>query len=96
MLHQKLPIAAVRQRMEVDGISADVVDAFFTGGASTDVQDVQDVVVDAPMVRDTSKFVKFLQIGMDASAVRQKMEMAGFNTEAIDTFFCEYMDRPKK
>lgn len=95
MLHQKLPMTAVRQRMEVDGILPEVVDAFFTGGASTGVRVEQDSETDRISVpRDTATFAKFLKIGMNEAAVRQKMENAGFKEVEIDKFFCEYIDRP--
>ena len=94
MLQQKLPIAAVRQRMEVDRIPPSVIDAFFTGGASTVVQDPASLAAEnAKVVVDTAKFTKMLKVGMSEEAVRQKMESVGITGEDIDSFFCTLMDQ---
>ena len=94
MLQQKLSFAVVRQRMETDRIAPDVIDAFFTGGASVLVEDEAEVKRRAENVEpvDTLKFLKMLKIGMGEGAVRQKMESAGFSHEAIDLFFSEVIE----
>lgn len=87
MLKQKLPVAAVRQRMEADGVSTSVVDAFFTGGASLAVQD-EGTAEPLGAEVDTAKYTKMLRVGMSEGAVRQRMEAAGISSEAINAFFC--------
>lgn len=85
MLKQKLPIAAVRQRMEADGVSPAVVDAFFTGGASREVQNLDDPPAATSL--DMGKFVTMLRVGMGDGAVRQRMEAAGVAREDMNAFF---------
>lgn len=86
MLKQKLPVAAVRQRMEADSVSPTVVDAFFTGGASLAVQGDEATQAQAAAV-DVEKFTKMLRVGMGEGAVRQRMQAAGISSESVDAFF---------
>lgn len=90
MLKQKLPVAAVRQRMEADGISPAIIDSFFTGGASVEVQ--TEAVVESTVAIDISKFTKMLKVGSHEGAVRQRMVAAGISSEDIDAFFSNYID----
>ncbi len=91
MLKQKLQIATVRQRMEVDGISPSVIDSFFSGGASEVVQNEDDIQPNVEV--DNAKFTKMLKVGMNEDAVRCRMEAAGISSERINSFFCNYIDQ---
>ncbi len=94
MRQQQIPVGAVRQRMEADGVSAAVIDAFFSGGASELLQDSA-----APSVKssiDTSKFAKMLTLGIGEGAVRQKMVASGISNEDINTFFGDLINTTGK
>mmetsp|Transcript_11678 Transcript_11678/g.26143 ORF Transcript_11678/g.26143 Transcript_11678/m.26143 type:complete len:219 (-) Transcript_11678:153-809(-) len=100
MLHvAKLPEAAVKQRMMVDGIPPRTIDAFFTGGMSREVapEGVEDDDDDNPysLASDSGavrKYRKMLEMGIPEAAVRNKMSIAGCSTEDIDSFFITFYD----
>ena len=89
MLRSGLPAAAVRQRMIADALPAQEVDAFFTGGASREVEEEEDTTLplEAARAENIEKFEKMLRVGMNEQAVRLKMESAGLKRHEIDKFF---------
>lgn len=93
MLQQKLPIAAVRQRMEADRVAPDVIDSFFTGGVSLIFKDEEEFSSKSGMNPiDSQKYLKMLKIGMAEEAVRQRMESVGISSEDIDGFFRDFYE----
>jgi hypothetical protein len=65
MLLMKIPIGAVRQRMEADNIPPLVIDAFLTNGAVHDQLEVDTAVKEHHTERDAQskdKYVKMLQV----------------------------------
>jgi len=93
MLKSNIPAPAVRQRMVADEIPIIVIDAFFTGGASTAVIREEDTNEPAAAkIVDFSKYSKMVKVGMAEEAIRQKMEIAGISTDDIDSFFVNFME----
>jgi hypothetical protein len=95
MLRVSVPPAAVRQRMEADGIPPSLIDAFFTGGA---VHDAADMTAEAEAHQKRldgqclQAFTAMLRVGLPEAAVRQKMRAAGVSDRTIASFFCEVED----
>lgn len=96
MLKSGLAAAAVRQRMIVDGIPTPLIDAFFTGGASRAMGDIDESKsIETQEEREIKviawfeKYRKMLDRGMPEGAVRQKMQAAKeeLTTVEIDRFF---------
>jgi hypothetical protein len=78
MLRSKLPVAAVRQRMVVDGVSPAAIDAFFTGGMSQEVISAEDdISANIILNVDLAQYRKMLRLGLCEAAVRQKLVTAG-------------------
>lgn len=97
MLQQQLPISAVRQRMQADGLSSHAIEEFFTGGASSHVaracSQAQDEQLDSSPVMCTKKFEVMIKVGLDERVVKQKMGLAGFSQVGIDAFCNKYFSR---
>ena len=75
--------------MIADALPAQEVDAFFTGGASREVEEEEDTTLplEAARAENIEKFEKMLRVGMNEQAVRLKMESAGLKRHEIDKFF---------
>jgi hypothetical protein len=83
-MRKMLPEGAVRQKMQVDGISASDIEAFFTGTVVSPAPVV--INQSAPVVDERfARFEKMKKI-LPEGAVRQKMQVEGFSAVEIDAF----------
>ena len=82
-MRKMLPEGAVRQKMQLEGISPDEIEAFFNGtlGAAAAAPPAAAAQPD-PRYEKFEKMKKMLPEG----AVRQKMQLEGFTPEEIDNF----------
>jgi hypothetical protein len=92
MLRANIPREAVRQAMEVSGLSATVICNFFTGGLSSKygIQMSDETTDNNHTVIEGEKYSKMLKVGMPEGAVRQKMISANLSPDAIEHFFVNY------
>ena len=94
----RLPEAAVKQRMVVDGVPPRMIDAFFTGGMSREVAAAGGGDGDDDDGRSSlalgevaeRKYKKMVEIGIPEEAVRNKMSLAGCSADYIDSFFASF------
>ncbi len=91
MLKSGLPNNAVRQRMIVDGISAEKINSFFTGGVSESVLSNGDIAA-TNIVPNFDKYKKLLGVGIEERAVRQKMSNDNISESNIELFFKSLYD----
>ena len=97
MMRKMLPEGAVRQKMEVDGISQADIDAYFGGGAGGSEERTNSSSSSSSGTAPAStggganidpryeKFVKMMKM-LPEGAVRQKMSIEGFSDSEIDSF----------
>lgn len=91
MLKSGLQNSAVRQRMIVDGVSAEKINSFFTGGVSESVHTNEDIIA-TNIVPNFDKYKKLLGVGMEERAVRQIMSNDDISNSSIELFFKSVYD----
>ena len=91
MLKSGLPNSAVRQRMIVDGVSAEKINSFFTGGASESIHSNEDITA-TNIVPNFDKYKKLLGVGIEERAVRQIMSKDNISKSSIESFFKSLYD----
>jgi chaperonin cofactor prefoldin len=86
-MKKMLPEGAVRQKMNLEGISAEEIDAFFHGTLGQSAAPAPPAQAAAAGVVDPryEKFEKMKKM-LPEGAVRQKMNLEGFTPEEIDNF----------
>lgn len=83
MQKMNFPEGAIRQRMMIDGMDHETIDAFFAGAPIVAPEPPPATVeVDETMV----KYAKMKKLGLPDGAIRQKMTTDGFEPGDIDKF----------
>jgi hypothetical protein len=87
-MKKMLPEGAVRQKMNLEGVSAEEIDAFFHGTLGQSAAPVPPASPEAAAVTDPryAPFEKMKKI-LPEDVVRQKMSLSAFTPEEIDKFF---------
>lgn len=104
MLRVNMPAITVKQKMEVDGIPANAIDDFFTGGLAgvVDSSENGDALKaengdSNPAILTASKafksYTQMLKMNIHEQAVRLRMRAAGVSEEIIELFFVEYWNK---
>jgi hypothetical protein len=84
-MKKMLPEGAVRQKMNLEGISAEEIDAFFNGTLGQSAAPAPPPAAAAMVDPRYEKFEKMKKM-LPEGAVRQKMNLEGFTPEEIDNF----------
>ena len=83
MQKMSFPEGAIRQRMMIDGMDLEAIEAFF---AATPVVAPDPPPAIVPVDDSMMKYAKMRKLGLPDGAIRQKMTTDGFQLEDIDIF----------
>lgn len=95
MLKANIPREAVRQCMEVNGLSASVIHDFFTDGMGSrcGVSGHEARDSSSSVYIDYERYSKLLKIGLPEDAIRHKMIKANISPDLVDKFFVDFCDQ---